>query len=386
MSPTDRTLFHFRRVAAVLAVLVIGLGVTLVVLEVSDDEATKPTAAADGAGADGDGADGAGDVSTTVTEPPIDTSVLSDPTRVGQPYGEKVEGLLTFRGNPTRTYYGKGPVPEKPAVQWYYPKSGGMCGSSAVGGESKVWCGSGWTGEPAVFERDGRTWVVFGAYDKAVHFMDAATGEDILPPFPTGDIIKGSVTIDPDGFPIVYTGSRDNYYRVLAIDRPGKAVELYKLSASAVSPVKWNNDWDGSGLVLDDHLLEGGENSQFHAVKLNRATGPDGLVTIDPKLVWHTPGWDARLLADLGGNRTDDVSIENSVSCGATPSTSRTRVGWCRGGTSRHCARAARRPRPSGSGRATTPTRRWWWTRRGSSTSPRSTSGRCHGARRSASS
>ena len=62
------------------------------------------------------------------------------------------------------------------------------------------WCGTGWTGQPAVFERDGRTWVAFGAYDRAVHFVDAATGQDILPPFPTGDIIKGSVTVDPDGF------------------------------------------------------------------------------------------------------------------------------------------------------------------------------------------
>ena len=36
--------------------------------------------------------------------------------------------------------------------------------------------GTGWTGEPAVFERDGRTWVVFGAYDRALHFVDADTG------------------------------------------------------------------------------------------------------------------------------------------------------------------------------------------------------------------
>ena len=40
----------------------------------------------------------------------------------------------------------------------------------------------------------------------------------------------------------------------------------------------WNDDWDGSGLVLDDYLFEGGENSQFHIVKLNRSTGADGKV------------------------------------------------------------------------------------------------------------
>ena len=71
----------------------------------------------------------------------------------------------------------------------------------------------------------------------------------------------------------------------------------------------WNDDWDGSGLVLHDWLFEGGENSQIHAVKLNRATGADGLVTVAPELVWHAPGWDDQELHDYG----NEVSIENSV-------------------------------------------------------------------------
>jgi PQQ-like domain len=95
---------------------------------------------------------------------------------------------------------------------------------------------------------------------------------------------------------------------VLAIDRP-VATELWKLSADAVSPVKWNNDWDGSGLVLGDYLFEGGENSQIHIVKLNRGTGPDGLVTVAPELIWHAPGWDDELIGAVGS----EVSIENSV-------------------------------------------------------------------------
>ena len=95
-----------------------------------------------------------------------------------------------------------------------------MCAESSVGSETKVWCGTGWTGQPSVFERDGRTWVVFGAYDRNIHFVDYETGQDILPPFPTGDIIKGSVSIDPDGLPLVYSGSRDNKLHVIAIDRP----------------------------------------------------------------------------------------------------------------------------------------------------------------------
>ena len=102
----------------------------------------------------------------------------------------------------------------------------GCAALSSEYGETRTWCGTGWVGQPAVFERDGRTWVVFGAYDYQFHFVDAATGQPILPPFPTGDIAKGTVTVDPDGFPLVYGGSRDNKLRVLAIDRPeaGRAV------------------------------------------------------------------------------------------------------------------------------------------------------------------
>ncbi len=242
---------------------------------------------------------------TTTTEPPYDGWV--DPETSGTRWGETVEGLLTFRGNPTRTFYGEGPIPEQPEIIWRFPDSP-MCSPSSSGGEVITWCGTGWTGQPSIFEKDGRIWTAFGAYSRAIHVLDADTGERILPDFPTGDIIKGSVTIDPDGFPLLYTGSRDNFYRVIALDRD-EQVELWKLSASAVSPTLWNNDWDGAGLIIDDHLFIGGENSQFHIVKLNRGYDPDGLVSVDPELVFNAPGWDDELIGAVGRN----VSIENSV-------------------------------------------------------------------------
>ncbi|RMH75203.1 MAG: hypothetical protein D6683_11675 [Actinomyces sp.] len=242
---------------------------------------------------------------TTSTVPPFSGWV--DPATFGRPWSDTVEGLLTFRGNPTRSWYGEGPVPASPRVLWRFPDAA-MCSPSSVGGEVITWCGTGWTGQPAVFERDGRTWVAVGAYSRKVHFLDADTGERLLPDFPTGDIIKGSVTVDPDGYPLLYTGSRDNYFHVVALDRD-EPTELWRLSAHEVSPTLWNDDWDGSALVIDDYLFEGGENSQFHIVKLNRGYDADGLVTVDPELVFHAPGWDDELLAAVGRN----VSIENSV-------------------------------------------------------------------------
>ncbi len=231
-----------------------------------------------------------------------------DPGSVGQPYGDTVEGLLTFRGNPTRSYYGAGPVPQNPSVQWVYPESSTMCGLTSVDSEITTWCGTGWTGQPAVFERGGQTWSVFGAYDYSVHFVNADTGAPLLDPYPTGDIIKGTVTVDPDGFPLVYSGSRDGKFHILATDRDGP-VELWNLDAAGIEGSRWNDDWDGSALVLDDYLFEGGENSVFHIVKLNRAYDSDGLVTVDPELVFTAPGYDDELLAEWGSN----VSIENSV-------------------------------------------------------------------------
>ncbi len=256
----------------------------------------------------GSGDTGSGDGgTTTTTEAPYEG--WSNPAKVGQPWpGATVDGLLTFRGSPTRTYYGTGPVPTDPVEDYRFPPEGGMCKTSTNLGTTKTWCGMGWTGQPTMFERDGRTWAVFGAYDGKVHFIDAATGERILPDFPTDDIIKGTVTIDPDGFPLVYTGSRDNNYRVLSVDGD-QATELWSMNADDFSPVLWNDDWDSSGLIIDDYLFEGGENSQFVIVKLNRAYDAEGKVTVDPKVVFNTPAWDQELLDAIGD---ETVSVENS--------------------------------------------------------------------------
>ena len=234
-----------------------------------------------------------------------------DPTTAGQPYGT-VAGLLTFRGNPTRTFYGTGPAPQSPEVLWRFTGTPerDLCSLTSWAAGTTLWCGSGWTGQPAVVEWwDDRTWVIVGTYTPAVHFLDAATGEQLLPEFVVGDLIKGSVTVDPDGYPLVYFGSRDNYFRIIAFDRD-EPVELWSLHANAVSPALWNDDWDGAALILDDYLFQGGENSHLHIAKLNRRYGSDGLVTIDPDLVFTSPGWDQELLNAIGDS---NVSIEGGM-------------------------------------------------------------------------
>lgn len=265
--------------------------------------------------ADGDGGT-TGPVPTREGSEPAGTSTTADtdgrpantvpPSSVSRPWGS-ITGLSMFRGNPTRTFYGTGPISDSPQVAWSYPE-GGMCSESTNLGETTVWCGMGWTGQPAVWERDdGVTELVFGAYDGAVHFVNAETGEDSRPRFTTGDLIKGSVTVDPDGFPLVYTGSRDNQLRIIALDRE-EPTELWSLDAEAVDGT-WNDDWDGNPLIIDDIMYEGGENSWFFAYELNRAYDDSGQVTVEPEQLLAMPGYDAELRERSGPN----LSIENSV-------------------------------------------------------------------------
>lgn len=234
----------------------------------------------------------------------------SSPDNVFKPYQGTREGLLTFRGNPTRNFYGKGPIPsEKPQVRWSYPKSSTMCSISYLGNKGDSWCGMGWTGQPAVFRDKNRLLLAFGGFDKKVHLLDAVTGNDAKTPLSTGDIIKGSATVDPDGHPYIYIGSRDNYMRVISFE--GNSLkEVWKLSAYAVKPVLWDDDWDASPLILNDFLITGGENGHLHLVKLNRKRLADGSSSIDPALTFNVPGWDKQLLSDFP---KPAVSIENSV-------------------------------------------------------------------------
>ena len=228
------------------------------------------------------------------------------------PANTSFEGMTTFRGNQTRTYYGQGPVPMHPEVLWRYPPEGGLCSRSfdPEHGE-REWCGTGWTGQPNVIVGEhGRIEVRFNAYDGAYHFLNGRTGEPLRPKLQTGDLAKGSATSDPDGFPLYYAGSRDNRFRVIALDRPEPTV-LWKLnSLTSVPNPLWNTDWDGAPLVVGDYLLEGGENSWFYVIRLHRGYDPQGLVTVDPEVVLTVPGFDDALLDELPDT---DVSIENSV-------------------------------------------------------------------------
>lgn len=248
---------------------------------------------------------GTTEVLGALTRDSVENETTPSNLKFGEGYGK---GLTMFRGNPSRSWYGTGPLPDNPRVLWRYPDTA-MCSESSDKGVVKTWCGSGWTGQPVVWERpDGITEVIFGAYDKNVHFVNAETGKDTRPPFKTGDIIKGSVTLDPDGFPLLYFGSRDNKVRVVALDRD-VPTELWSLDTVDV-PGIWNNDWDSNPIIRDDLMFEGGEQGWFFVIKLNRTYSTNGKVSVSPKIIFKTPSYDDALIAKVGDN---NLGIENSV-------------------------------------------------------------------------
>jgi outer membrane protein assembly factor BamB len=272
----------------------------------------------DGGGGRDRGGEEAGDGSTTsTTEAPkgeffrTDFAGFADPKGFTKPYpNATIEGLLTFRGNPSRSYYGKGPVPRTtPTILHRFPDEP-MCRSSANLGTTKVWCGMGWTGQPLIAEREDRRWAIFGGYDGHIHFMDALTGERILPDVETGDIIKGTPTLDPEGYPLVYSGSRDDLLRIIAIDRPGQAEVLWTQDSEAFAPNLWNDDWDSSPIILGDYMIEGSESSRFWVFKLNRSYDAAGQVQVAPEVVFTTPVWDQEVLA---ANGDEHASVESSI-------------------------------------------------------------------------
>ncbi len=236
------------------------------------------------------------------------------PVSTAAPINGTYEGLSTFRGNASRSYYGEGPVPQDPAIRWRYPVDSKMCADSTIGLDGspvKQWCGTGWTGQPNVVPVSGGMEVREGAYDDRYHFLSAGpTAKQLLPDLVTGDLAKGSATTDPDGYPLYYAGSRDNLFRIVATDRPRPKV-LWTIDAeTSVPDPMWNNDWDGAALVVGDYLLEGGENSWFYVVRLNRGYNDSGRVTVHPQYVAKIKSWDQQLLDDIDDR---DVSIEDSV-------------------------------------------------------------------------
>jgi outer membrane protein assembly factor BamB len=145
--------------------------------------------------------------------------------------------VLMFRGNPSHTFYGSGPLSDRPKLLWR-TRLGKFEGKKK--GKSQVWEGTGWSGQPV---RWGRR-VYVGAVDRNFYCFHAVTGK-ILWQYQAERMFKGSCCFYKGR---IYSGNVDNFVRCLD-GRTGKLLWSYDTG----------RDCDSSPCVVGNRLYIGGE-------------------------------------------------------------------------------------------------------------------------------
>ena len=240
-----------------------------------------------------------------------------------------LEGVVTFRGGNLRQNgaYGSADLKSSSFKTLWSRRIG------AIDSGYARWTGVGWTGQPVMVrwpddlrramnidpafrDVDGLVEVIYGTLDGNIYFIDAKGGENTRPPIELGFPIKGSVSIDPRGYPLLYVGqgiSKANGrtgrigWRVYSlIDQR----ELFFLDGHDSLCLRDHGAFDGACLVdgSADTVILGGENGLFYRIRLNTRFDRDNMeISVAPQVTVYR--YKSAVSKELG--------IENSVAaCG----------------------------------------------------------------------
>ena len=214
----------------------------------------------------------------------------------------KIKGITTFRGNNYRdtASYGNATITENKLEKIWTNTIGKIDG----------WGGVGWNGQPAIItwdddvkikmnlyekfkQKENFTEVIYGALDSYVHFYDLETGEETRNKIKIPSCIKGSITIDPRGYPLLYVGQgidtnsgesvKMGYFIFSLID--GKEL-CFINGRDKFAYIGWGA-FDGNP-VIDadtDTMFLPGENGIIYVVKLNTDFDKvNGRISINPQI------------------------------------------------------------------------------------------------------
>jgi outer membrane protein assembly factor BamB len=219
-------------------------------------------------------------------------------------------GVLTFRGNHLR---------DQPAYGYVESNSKRLVQSwEFITKRSSDWGGgAGWTGQPAIIKWDpevmevmnlyeeykGRTdfvEAVYGSLDGRIYFFELQSGKPSRPPINIGNAIRGSVALDPRGYPLLYVGQgvaqtskTDIGLRIFSLI-DGKQLAMI----GGVDPFAYRK-WGafGSSPLINretDTLVVGGENGLMYHIKLQTEFSKEKkTVTINPLMIkyrYHVKG------------------------------------------------------------------------------------------------
>ncbi len=223
---------------------------------------------------------------------------------------DNLKGILTFRGNNWRNSASVGTVElteNKMTKIWSYKIS-----SLTKGGGSGNWSGCGWTGQPLIVQWPAETRRIMNLYDWAkekenlveviyptedgnIYFLDLETGQETRNKIVLNVPFKGTGSIDPRGYPLLYCGSGDQYENdsqksrafIISLINGTTLYEFGKQGTDSFARRKWYA-YDSAPLVdaKTDTLIYPGENGIVYTMKLNTVYDPTlGSISVNPSNV-----------------------------------------------------------------------------------------------------
>ena len=218
----------------------------------------------------------------------VDSIQTDAPVSFGKPQNYyPLPGISTFRGDNYRTgaAFGTTSITQCTLSSLWNNEVGTLDG----------WLGVGWTGQPLCVLWDEETKSVMNLYDSKkakenlvevictaldgnIYFYDMEDGSATRDPVKIGMSFKGTATLDPRGYPILYAGSGLIY---------GKNPRMYAISLID-GTVLWEQDgtdsfanrswyaFDSSPLICaeSDTLIWPGESGILYTIKLNTQYDP----------------------------------------------------------------------------------------------------------------
>lgn len=153
----------------------------------------------------------------------------ADDTGIYMGYGSEyssLNGVITFRGNNFRNSaaYGTANMTQKQFGNYWTHATGSLMDPI----DGAYWSGNGWTGQPLIAEWPYETrqimtsmhdWarnqetlveVIYPSMDGYVYFLELETGRETRDAMYMGLTYKGTGTLDPRGYPLLYIGSGYN--------------------------------------------------------------------------------------------------------------------------------------------------------------------------------